>query len=154
MKENKTFHEKLKYYRESVNLSQSELATRLEVSRQTFARWESGRSFPDLESIVKLSTVFDVSIDELLKEEVEIIRKNPAFSISVAEEEDKSYLFLLVAIISLLTPFGFLIALYILLNNRKTNCKYKLINIICVVSFVFNIVKIIFNAHLIIELLS
>ena len=50
------------------NLSQGDLAERLEVSRQSVSKWENDSAVPDLAKIVKLSEVFDVSIDELVKE--------------------------------------------------------------------------------------
>jgi len=46
--------------------SQQELATRLLVTRQTISKWELGRSYPDLESLVRLSQLFDVTTDYLL----------------------------------------------------------------------------------------
>lgn len=51
------------------NLSQGDLAERLEVSRQSVSKWENDSAVPDLAKIVKLSEVFDVSIDELVKGE-------------------------------------------------------------------------------------
>lgn len=52
------------------NLSQGDLAERLEVSRQSVSKWENDSAVPDLAKIVKLSEVFDVSIDELVKGEI------------------------------------------------------------------------------------
>ena len=51
------------------NLSQGDLAERLEVSRQSVSKWENDSAVPDLAKIVKLSEVFDVSLDELVKGE-------------------------------------------------------------------------------------
>ncbi|MEE0435895.1 MAG: helix-turn-helix transcriptional regulator [Peptococcaceae bacterium] len=51
--------------------SQEELASQLGVSRQSVSKWESGQSIPDLERILKMSTIFGVSTDYLLKDEVE-----------------------------------------------------------------------------------
>lgn len=53
--------------------SQEQLAERLEISRQSVSKWESGTSIPDLERIVKLSEIFSVSTDYLLKDEIESI---------------------------------------------------------------------------------
>lgn len=51
--------------------SQEELAERVGISRQSVSKWESGMSIPDLDKIIKLSSIFGVSTDYLLKDEVE-----------------------------------------------------------------------------------
>lgn len=51
--------------------SQEELASQLGVSRQSVSKWESAQSIPDLERILKMSTLFGVSTDYLLKDDVE-----------------------------------------------------------------------------------
>ena len=51
------------------NLSQGDLAERLEVSRQSVSKWENDSAVPDLARLVKLSEVFGVSLDELVKGE-------------------------------------------------------------------------------------
>lgn len=54
--------------------SQEELANRLGVSRQAVSKWESASSMPDLDKIVKMSTVFGISTDYLLKDSLEAVR--------------------------------------------------------------------------------
>ena len=49
-------------------MTQEQLAEKLSVSRQTISKWESDRTSPDLESIVNISRIFHVSLDDLLKE--------------------------------------------------------------------------------------
>lgn len=51
--------------------SQEQLAEQLDISRQSVSKWESGNSIPDLDKIVKLSKLFHVSTDYLLKDEIE-----------------------------------------------------------------------------------
>ena len=51
--------------------SQEELAEKLEVSRQSISKWEGAQSIPDMNKILKLSEVFSVSTDYLLKDEIE-----------------------------------------------------------------------------------
>lgn len=60
--------EKIRKYRKQAGLSQEELADRLEVSRQAVSKWEMGQSAPDPERIVRMSELFGVSTDALLKE--------------------------------------------------------------------------------------
>lgn len=52
--------------------SQEELADQLEVSRQSVSKWEGAQSIPDMNKILKLSKVFGVSTDYLLKDEIVI----------------------------------------------------------------------------------
>lgn len=61
------FSEKLLTLRKAKNLTQEELAERLNVSRQSVSKWESGQAVPELDKIVAMSTVFDVTTDYLLK---------------------------------------------------------------------------------------
>ena len=51
--------------------SQEALGEMLHVSRQSVSKWESGLSIPDLEKILKMSEIFGVSTDYLLKDEIE-----------------------------------------------------------------------------------
>lgn len=53
--------------RERRNLSQDELAEKMGISRQAISKWETGKSYPDIETILKLSNIFNLSLDELVK---------------------------------------------------------------------------------------
>ena len=61
-----TIGKKIQLLRKNEGISQQELADKLNVSRQTIGKWESDLSLPDIESLVKISHQFDVSINELL----------------------------------------------------------------------------------------
>ena len=65
--------EKIAALRKQNNWSQEDLAEKLELSRQSVSKWESGASIPDLDRIIKLSALFGVSTDYLLKDEMEEI---------------------------------------------------------------------------------
>ena len=62
-------NEKIIYYRKKNMLTQEELAYQLNVSRQTITKWEAGIIYPNVEFLIKLSNLFDVSIDSLVKED-------------------------------------------------------------------------------------
>lgn len=64
----------IKRFRKKMKMSQDELALKLYVSRQTLSNWETNKTLPDVNSLVLLSDVFGISIDELLKENVLEIR--------------------------------------------------------------------------------
>lgn len=63
------FHEKLQQLRKQKGLTQEELAERLYVSRTAVSKWESGRGFPNIESLKAISKCFAISVDELLSGE-------------------------------------------------------------------------------------
>jgi len=63
----------IRAYREAAGLTQSELAEKLYVSFQAVSAWERGQSVPDLENAVRLSRLFEISVDALLKEKDEEI---------------------------------------------------------------------------------
>lgn len=65
--------EKISILRKQNGWSQEELAEKLNISRQSVSKWESSTSIPDLDKIIKLSAIFDVSTDYLLKDELEKI---------------------------------------------------------------------------------
>ena len=60
------FNNRLYQLRKQRGCSQEELASRLNVSRQTVSKWEIGDSTPDMEKLVAMSELFDVSLDSLV----------------------------------------------------------------------------------------
>lgn len=64
-----TFAEKLKSLRKQAGISQEQLAEKLGVSRQAVTKWETDAGIPDIENIMAISALFDISIDELLSNE-------------------------------------------------------------------------------------
>ena len=68
------FHNRLVDLRNSKKLSQEELAEKLYVSRQTISNWERGRTYPDINSLLLIATFFDVSLDNLIKGDVDIMK--------------------------------------------------------------------------------
>lgn len=61
----------IKEHRKEKGLSQDDLAEAIYVSRQTISNWETGRTYPDVQSLLLLSYVFDVTVDSLIKGDVE-----------------------------------------------------------------------------------
>ena len=65
----------IKKYRTELNLSQEELAEKVYVTRQTISNWENGKSYPDIHSLLLLSSLFNVSLDQLIKGDVETMKE-------------------------------------------------------------------------------
>ena len=81
------FNNKLYNLRKQKGLSQEELASRLNVSRQTVSKWEVGESTPDMEKLAAISELFEVSLDEL------VLDKKPKQQEVVTEQIVKSELY-------------------------------------------------------------
>lgn len=65
----------IKRYRTRLGLSQEELADRIFVTRQSVSNWENGRTYPDLQSLLRLSDLFGRSLDELIKGDIETMKE-------------------------------------------------------------------------------
>ena len=73
--EEKNLGTQIKKYRVEFSLSQDELAKKLFVTRQSISNWENDKTYPDIKSLVLMSEVFSVSLDELVKGDMEIMKK-------------------------------------------------------------------------------
>lgn len=65
------FNEKLYTLRRAANMTQTELAEKLNVSRQAVSRWEIGTAKPEVDTMIAISDLFEVTLDELLKNKEE-----------------------------------------------------------------------------------
>lgn len=61
-----TLSDRLQKLRKTHNLSQEQLAEKLDVSRQAISKWESGQANPDINNLLKLSNIYEVSTDYIL----------------------------------------------------------------------------------------
>lgn len=66
--------ERLKARRNELHLTQDQVAESLGITRQTMSNWENGRSYPDIERVIRLSELYALSLDELLKGDQKMVR--------------------------------------------------------------------------------
>lgn len=78
-------HTQIKKYRTDLNLSQEKLAEKVYVTRQTISNWENNKSYPDIHSLLLLSSTFDISLDQLIKGDVTIMIEE------INKEEQKKF---------------------------------------------------------------
>ncbi|MCI5512156.1 MAG: helix-turn-helix domain-containing protein [Eubacterium sp.] len=78
--------DKITKLRKQNGWSQEELAEKLGISRQSVSKWESGQSMPDIDKIIRMSGLFGISTDYLLKDELEEI--SPETSVEIKEEKN------------------------------------------------------------------
>ena len=105
----------IREYRTACGLSQEDLAERIYVSRQTVSNWENDKTYPDVQSLLLLSQLFDVSIDELVRGDVVAIqraiaedsRKMRLLSIGMLAFSGLAFLFLLGVSLAWHVPSGF-----------------------------------------------
>ena len=101
------FHEKLQQLRKSKGLTQEELAEVLYVSRTAVSKWESGRGYPNIDSLKTISSYFSVSLDDLLS-------SNELMNLAQYENQRrrKAQCHLLIGAIDLLSLFLIVLPLY------------------------------------------
>lgn len=81
--------EQLRASRENMGLSQTDVAKRLNITRQSISKWENGRGYPDLDNLILLSDIYKVSIDELLKENAKLKKKLEENNDQIANNKKK-----------------------------------------------------------------
>ena len=86
------FSERVTTLRKQAGWSQEELAQRLDVSRQAVSKWESGQAMPDLDRLVRMSELFGVSTDSLLRDNSEPDRSVQEAARAVTMEEAQAFL--------------------------------------------------------------
>ena len=100
---------KLKEARTNAGLTQEQVAEKIMVSRQTISNWENGKSLPDIVSILNLSDLYQISLDELLKGDTKMKEKIEK-DVKVAKDNKRlilttAILLVVVAIIYLISAF-------------------------------------------------
>ena len=134
-------HHQIKSYRTSLNLTQDGLADKIFVSRQTISNWENEKSYPDIHSLILLSEVFDVSLDQLVKGDLEIM-KEVVHSVEIEKFKKLSnvFSFLLILFVisaipliyffrlygSIISAVLFIVTMYFALKVEKLKKKYNI----------------------------
>ncbi|MCU7356654.1 helix-turn-helix domain-containing protein [Enterococcus dispar] len=141
--------DQLRSNRKRIGLSQGEVATQLNITRQSISKWETGKGYPDLDNLVLLSEIYDVSIDELLKEDERnrnrivdnsnapiCIEDNKIESGTESHKEmkrDDSLLLMILAIVSCpIPPLGIIIPLILYKKITTTDRFHKLLKFVCI----------------------
>ena len=95
----------IKIHRQEAHLSQEELANRVYVSRQTISNWENDKSYPDVNSLVLLSEIFQTSLDNLIKGDIEVMKDEiQKEEIEKMNRYGKNYTFMFIATVVSAVP--------------------------------------------------
>lgn len=97
----------IKKYRSKLEISQEKLAEKIYVSRQSISNWENDKNYPDVNSLIRLSEVFHISLDILIKGDVERMKKE------IASKDRENFvkvgnLYAVILILLILTPMPLL----------------------------------------------
>lgn len=128
-----SLHIRLKHFRNLKGLSQTEVAEKLGLSRQAISNWEANKSYPDLDNIVLLSKLYDVSVDELLGTDIrENVTEKQSTGAGTLGKSPQTVLevLCLTAILAFSSQFlflGIIVSIAIAIWLKKTNRKYKFI---------------------------
>lgn len=107
---------KIKTLRLSKSMTQEQLAKALHVSAQAVSKWENGKSYPDIHSLLLLSALFDVSLDQLIKGDLETMKQEVnAADVRAMNRDGIIYTILLAATIILPVPLLKWFDLYVLI---------------------------------------
>ena len=115
------FSEKLFQLRKKAGMSQEELAEQLEVSRQAISRWEMGTAMPDAPNLLRISTLFGISVDYLLHDSYESDNDIPMVkevkSKLKNERKNRNTLYLVTSVLFYLASFFSCVAFIIKNDN-------------------------------------
>jgi transcriptional regulator with XRE-family HTH domain len=128
---------KLKETRLKCNMTQKQVSEILFVSRQTISNWENEKSYPDIISVIKLSDLYSISLDELLKGDEKMI-EHLEDSTNIVESNAKLIVAITINIVLLLVLF--LIASF-LPNNRYLLAAIFSIAVVSISFLLYQIVR-------------
>ena len=144
--------ERLRETRQKKGVSQSTVAEHLNISRQSISKWENNSSYPDLDNLVRLSEYYEVTVDDLLKEnqglkkkieenneKIKDSQKKLAYIQANGERDEGLVLLMLNLLSCLIAPLGLFITPIILKRNKATNTFYKLVFVAGVISLLVNL---------------
>jgi len=131
----------LKLARLNKNYTQQEVANKLNVSRQSISKWENGSSAPDINTLKILASFYEISIQDLTKENENLKEKiknnthtihtqqkklsNIKKIITKNESDDSWFLLITLCLTFLFAPLIFITLPLVLIKNKKDNHLYK-----------------------------
>ena len=122
--------ENLQNLRKIKNMSQEELAEKLNVSRQAVSKWESGNGYPETEKIISICEIFDCSMDELVKGKITADIKSEKNE--YGEVMDKEAKYTSAGIFAILLGVSFMLTLLGLAPNPEMEDKFALIGVVLI----------------------
>lgn len=139
----------LKSARLNKNFTQQEVANKLNISRQSISKWENGSSTPDINTLKILASFYEISIQDLTKENENLKEKiksnnhtihtqqkklsNIKEILTKNESDDSCFLLITLCLTFLFAPLIFITLPLVLIKNKKDNHLYKWIVLLAVI---------------------
>lgn len=96
------FSEKIKEIRKIQNLTQEQFAEKIFISRNAVAKWESDRGYPDIQNLITISEVFEISLDDLIKNDKKLKTK-----IILDSASKKWHILVIIYLIAIISYIGY-----------------------------------------------
>ncbi len=96
------FSEKIKEIRKMQNLTQEQFAEKIFTSRNAVAKWESDRGYPDIQNLITISEVFEISLDDLIKNDKKLKTK-----IILDSASKKWHILVIIYLIAIISYIGY-----------------------------------------------
>ncbi|MCT4451808.1 helix-turn-helix domain-containing protein [Lactiplantibacillus plantarum] len=148
----------LKAARIDKGYSQNDIANILNITRQSVSKWERGLVYPDLDNLIRLSDIYSIPVDNLIRgnHKKQVVEQKDTANVKVSHENlkvdkvnvlkyqnvMKGLLLMVLSIIStLIAPIGVLIPSYVIWRNSKHNILYKSIIAVSIIAIVVSLVN-------------
>ena len=96
------FSEKIKEIRKMQNLTQEQFAEKIFISRNAVAKWESDKGYPDIQNLITISEVFEISLDDLIKNDKKLKTK-----IILDSASKKWHILVIIYLIAIISYIGY-----------------------------------------------
>lgn len=143
----KELYIRLKEVREKKGLSQADVANALNLSRQAISQWETGKAYPDIDNLVLLCELYDMTLDELVgrnsktlfaeEQEIqkEVIAKeseNKEINHDLQSVLEMMCMAVILMLSSQIAFLGVVIPIVVIIWMKKKQKKYKMIYLLCI----------------------
>lgn len=141
---------RLKELRKKHNYSQAYVAEQLNISRQSISHWENGKAYPDMDNVILLAELFEVTVDELLEDNQEQLDEEG--NGKEESDDDKGFMFsndwailemigVTIILLVSLNVFlgGIIVSIVVFYWIKKTDRKYYIIYVVCLICILLSI---------------
>lgn len=131
----------LKTFRIHSGYSQSDVAKKLNISRQSISKWENNRGTPDIDKLIQLSKLYDTTLDNLVTGMPKTSESIDTQTLPIVNEAtDDNHIFLMLSLFSfILFPISLIIIPFIIIKIKRNQRFYKFILIITLLSLLLNL---------------
>lgn len=141
-----TLNKRLRDQRLLVGLSQSNVAEKLNISRQAISQWENGKSYPDIDNLNRLSEIYHISLDDLISGNNNIEEAN-SVKTPISNETNKNntsfeidfVLLTISCVLFVIAPLGLFISPIVIWQAKRAKSLRNIIYIISIIAVIYNL---------------